>query len=47
MLDEPTEDSLIGMLSYIYLIRDSRARKDIVPNEVWAKIAPDPEILAL
>jgi hypothetical protein len=47
VLDEPTEDSLIGMLSHIGLMRDPRARKDMVPDEVWAKMPPDPEILAL
>jgi hypothetical protein len=28
-------------------MRDPRARKDMVPDEVWAKMPPDPEILAL
>jgi DNA-nicking Smr family endonuclease len=35
------------MLSHIGLMRDPRARKDRVPYEVWAKMPPDPEILAL
>ncbi|KAB5572213.1 hypothetical protein GE09DRAFT_1054369 [Coniochaeta sp. 2T2.1] len=47
VLDEPTEDSLIGMLSHIGLMRDPPARKNMVPYEVWAKMPPDPEILAL
>ncbi|KAK3933883.1 FluG domain-containing protein [Diplogelasinospora grovesii] len=45
--EKPTEDSLIGMLSHIGLMRDPRARKDMVPDEVWAEMPPDPEILAL
>jgi hypothetical protein len=47
VLDEPTEDSLIGMLSHISVMCDPRARKDMVPDEVWAEMPPDPEILAL
>jgi hypothetical protein len=47
VLDEPTEDSLIGMLSHIGLMCDPRAAKDMVPDEVWAEMPPDPEILAL
>ncbi|KAB5566913.1 hypothetical protein GE09DRAFT_1108627 [Coniochaeta sp. 2T2.1] len=35
------------MLSYIGLMRDPRARKDMVPDEVWARMPPDPEIVAL
>ncbi|KAK3379568.1 hypothetical protein B0T24DRAFT_655313 [Lasiosphaeria ovina] len=41
------DPNLIGMLSYIGLIRDPRARKDMVPDEAWAELPPDPEILAL
>ncbi|KAL2133499.1 hypothetical protein VTI74DRAFT_2264 [Chaetomium olivicolor] len=46
-LDESTEDSLLGMLSYIGLMRDLRASKDIVPDEVWKMMPPDLEIEAL
>ena len=46
-LDEPTEDKLLAMFSYIGLIRDPRASKDMVPDEVWELIPPDPEIEAL
>jgi hypothetical protein len=46
-LDEPTEDSMIGMLSHIGLTRDPRASKDMVPDEVWDFLEPDPEIVAL
>lgn len=46
-LDEPTEDSLIGMLSHLGLTRDPRASKDMVPDEIWENMPPDPEIVAL
>ncbi|KAL2263081.1 hypothetical protein VTK26DRAFT_8306 [Humicola hyalothermophila] len=46
-LDEPTEDSLLAMLSHLGLTRDPRASKDMVPDEVWELIPPDPEIEAL
>lgn len=46
-LDEPTEDSLLGMLSYIGLMRDPRASKDMVPDDVWEMMPPDSEIAAL
>jgi len=35
------------MLLYIGLIHDPYASKDIVPNEVWEIIPPDPKIEAL
>ncbi|AEO61012.1 hypothetical protein MYCTH_2310784 [Thermothelomyces thermophilus ATCC 42464] len=46
-LEEPTEDSLLKMLSHIGHMRDPRARKDMVPNEVWEMMPPNPEIEAL
>jgi hypothetical protein len=46
-LNEPTEDSLLAMLSHIGLMRDPRASKDMVPEEVWEMMPPDPEIEAL
>ncbi|KAK4151935.1 hypothetical protein C8A00DRAFT_44942 [Chaetomidium leptoderma] len=46
-LDEPTEDSLLTMLSHIGLMRDPRACKDMVPDEVWEMMPPDSEITAL
>ena len=46
-LEEPTEDSLLAMLSHLSLTRDPRASKDMVPDEVWELMAPDPEIEAL
>ncbi|KAK4220404.1 hypothetical protein QBC38DRAFT_550690, partial [Podospora fimiseda] len=42
-LDEPTEDSLLAMLSHIGLMRDPRASKDMVPDGVWEMMPPDPE----
>ncbi|KAJ4307316.1 hypothetical protein N0V88_000699 [Collariella sp. IMI 366227] len=46
-LKEPTEDSLLRMLLHIGHMRDPRARKDMVPDEVWEMMPPDPEIEAL
>jgi len=46
-LEEPTEDGLIGMLSHIGLMRDSRASKNMVPDEVWENMPADPEIVEL
>lgn len=46
-MDEPTEDSLLAMLSHIGLMRDPRASKDMVPDEVWELLPPDPVIEAL
>lgn len=46
-LEEPTEDSLLRMLSHIGHMRDPRARKDMVPDEVCEMMPPDPVIEAL
>ena len=46
-LYEPTEDKLLTMLSHIGLMRDPRASKDMVPDEVWELMPSDPEIEAL
>ena len=46
-LEEPTEDSLLAMLSHIGLMRDPRASKDMVPDEVWENMPPDPQLAAL
>ncbi|KAK0701743.1 FluG domain-containing protein [Lasiosphaeria miniovina] len=35
-LEEPTEDSLLAMLTHIGLSRDPRASKDMVPNDIEA-----------
>ncbi|KAK0707074.1 hypothetical protein B0T26DRAFT_729064 [Lasiosphaeria miniovina] len=46
-LEEPTEDSLLAMLTHIGLTRDPRASKDMVPDDVWELMLPDPQIEAL
>ncbi|KAN0072770.1 Protein of unknown function (DUF3435) domain containing protein [Elaphomyces granulatus] len=46
-LEEPTEDGLIGMLSHVDLMRDPRASKNMVPDEVWENMPADPEIVEL
>ncbi|KAK4172699.1 FluG domain-containing protein [Triangularia setosa] len=46
-LDEPTEDGLLAMLSHIGVMRDPRASKDMVPDEVWELIPPDQQVAAL
>ncbi|KAK4096626.1 hypothetical protein N658DRAFT_501359 [Parathielavia hyrcaniae] len=46
-LEEPTEDSLLAMLSHIGHMRDPRARRDMVPDQVWDMMPPDSEIEAL
>lgn len=47
VLHEPHEDALIEMLTHISVMRDPRAGRDIVPEEVWRNIPPDPEIVEL
>src|SRR5262245_29202791 len=44
VLDEPTEDGLIQFWSHMSLMSDPRASSDMVPDEVWQGILPDPEI---
>ena len=46
-LDEPAEDELISMLGHVNLMRDPRACKNMVPDEVWASLPPDPEVEAM
>ncbi|WVN88141.1 uncharacterized protein L203_103342 [Cryptococcus depauperatus CBS 7841] len=43
-LDEPTEDALIKMLSHIDVSRDPLASMDMVPDEIWAQLGPDPAV---
>ncbi|KAI0876768.1 hypothetical protein GGS24DRAFT_513091 [Hypoxylon argillaceum] len=38
------ENALIEMLTHISVTRDLRAGRDIVPDEVWRDMLPDPEI---
>ncbi|KAL2024965.1 hypothetical protein VTK56DRAFT_3664 [Thermocarpiscus australiensis] len=47
VLHEPHEDALIEMLTYISVMRDPRASRDMVPDEVWRNMPPDPEIVEL
>ncbi|KAL8745629.1 MAG: hypothetical protein Q9190_002260 [Brigantiaea leucoxantha] len=45
--NEPTEDTLIAMLSHVHVMRDPRASSDTVPKEIWDQLEPDPEVLEL
>ncbi|KAI1305758.1 hypothetical protein F5Y03DRAFT_384421 [Xylaria venustula] len=47
VIHEPQEDALIEMLTHISVTRDPRAGRDIVPDEVWRDMPPDPEIVKL
>ena len=46
-LDEPMEDGLIKFFTHISIMRDPRASYDMVPDEVWSTLPPDPDIAAL
>ncbi|KAH6699577.1 hypothetical protein ACHAQF_009103 [Verticillium nonalfalfae] len=46
-LEEETEDQLYRLFAHVSLTRDPRAKRDMVPPEVWADLPPDPEIVAL
>ncbi|KAI6777633.1 uncharacterized protein J7T54_002767 [Emericellopsis cladophorae] len=46
-LDEPMEDGLIKFFTHISIMRDPRASYDMVPEEVWRTLPPDPDIAAL
>jgi len=41
---EPTDDCLIDLFTHMSLTRDPEARQDMVPDEVWQGLEPDPEI---
>ncbi len=47
VLHEPHEDALLVMLTHISVIRDPRAGRDMVPDEVWRDLPHDPEIVEL
>ncbi|KAF8273318.1 hypothetical protein EI94DRAFT_1795379 [Lactarius quietus] len=47
VLGEPAETAVLNMLSHIGHSRDPRASSDMVPDDVWALLPPDPEIEAL
>ncbi|KAK4443569.1 hypothetical protein QBC34DRAFT_488318 [Podospora aff. communis PSN243] len=44
VLDEPSEDGLIRLFTHMSLMRDPRAAKDMVRDEVWSSLPPYPEI---
>lgn len=46
-LENPTEDKLIRMFAHVSITRDPRATRDMVPDDVWRNLPPDPEILEL
>ncbi|TVY63532.1 hypothetical protein Focb16_v014233 [Fusarium oxysporum f. sp. cubense] len=46
-LEEEKESQLFRLFAYVSLTRDPRATADMVPDEVWANLAPDPEIVEL
>ncbi|ORY68698.1 FluG domain-containing protein [Pseudomassariella vexata] len=46
-LEEETEDQLFRLFAHVSLTRDPRAKKDMVPDEVWANLEPDPDIVTL
>ena len=47
VLDEPSEDGLIQFWSHMSLMSDPRASSDMVPDEVWKEMPPDPDIQEL
>jgi len=47
VLGQPTQDRLIKMLTHVSLMRDPRATQNMVPDEVWANLPPDPEVVRL
>lgn len=46
-LEEEMEDQMFRLFAHVSLTRDPRATRDMVPPEVWANLAPDPEITEL
>ncbi len=46
VLEEPHEDPLIDMFTHISIMRDPRG-SDMVPDEIWRDLPPDPEIAEL
>lgn len=46
-LGEQAEDQLYKLFAHVSLTRDPRAVRDMVPEEVWANVEPDLEIVAL
>ena len=46
-LEEATESELYKLFAHVSLTRDPRAKRDMVPEQVWANLPPDPEIVEL
>ncbi|PNP84285.1 hypothetical protein FNYG_02358 [Fusarium nygamai] len=46
-LEEEKQNQLFRLFAHVSLTRDPRATADMVPEEVWANLPPDPEILEL
>ncbi|KID97353.1 FluG domain-containing protein, partial [Metarhizium majus ARSEF 297] len=46
-LEEEKQDQLFRMFAHVSLTRDPRATRDMVPDEVWAQVPPDPDIMEL
>ncbi|KAF5962953.1 hypothetical protein FBULB1_13691 [Fusarium bulbicola] len=46
-LEEEKESQLFRLFAHVSLTRDPRATADMVPDEVWANLPPDPEIVEL
>ncbi|GKU11529.1 unnamed protein product [Fusarium langsethiae] len=46
-LEEEKESQLFRLFAHVSLTRDPRATADMVPDEVWANLAPDLEIVEL
>lgn len=46
-LEEEMESQMFRLFAHVSLTRDPRATRNMVPPEVWANLAPDPEITRL
>lgn len=47
ILGEPLQNAMLDMLSHVGHTRDSRAINDMVPDDVWATLQSDPEVVEL
>ena len=46
-LEEEKQEQLFKLFAFVSLTRDTRAVRNMVPDEVWANVPPDPAIAAL
>ncbi|EXA31395.1 hypothetical protein FOVG_17296 [Fusarium oxysporum f. sp. pisi HDV247] len=46
-LEEEKQNQLFRLFAHVSLTRDPRATADMVPEDVWANLPPDPEIVEL